>query len=864
MLCEICKQRQADIQITEVRNGHKTMRNICHVCAMEKGLIAPAANVFPNLYNQPRPDNIFNSFSESAKKVLALAREESQRLNHSFVDTEHLLLGLIKEEGTAFRLLEGLKVNIVDLFSDVESTIGRGNASPQQLADKTPLTPRAKKVLELAYFTAMETGFSYVGPEHILLGILREGESIAAQKLRAKDITLDSTMKEMFDQLGVKGKPLADGAPQTALTSYGRDLTMLARQNRLDPVIGREMEINRVIRILSRRTKNNPVLVGDPGVGKTAIVEGLAQFIIRDEVPEVLRGKKVIELNLSGMVAGTRYRGDFEERVKAVMEEIINEKGKIILFIDELHTIVGAGSAEGAIDAANIFKPALARGELQCVGATTMNEYRKYIEKDAALERRFQQIQVREPSVEESIKILEGLSDKYEAHHRAQITDQAIKAAVMLSNRYIPDRFLPDKAIDLLDEAAAMVRLATVSPPKELHAARHDLLQAKKELDVAQKAQETEKEKSLKELVSNLEKMVAELEVEWNKARASEMVSVQEADIAKVLSDWIGIPATKIEKTEKERLINLEAVLHERVIGQDEAINAIAQAIRRSRSGLKDPGRPIGSFFFAGPTGVGKTELARTLTEFLFDDEKKLIRIDMSEYMEKFATSRLIGAPPGYVGYEEQGQLTDAVRRNPYSVILLDEIEKAHPDVFNLLLQILDDGRLTDSKGRTVDFKNTVIIMTSNIGSGKTQPIGFGSKDEAQSYEKMKEELLSELKRSFRPEFLNRLDETVIFRPLTHEQIRQIASLMLSKTRKLVEEKDMFLEVSPEVEELMVEAGYNPAYGARPLQRTIQRMIENPLSNELLQEKFQSGDTILVEKNKQGEIIFKKKAAKKS
>ena len=858
MLCEICGKRRADVQITEVHNDKKHMRNICHVCAMEKGLLGPAANIFANLFNKQKPDYIFDYFSESAKKVLSLAREEAKRLNHKYVDTEHLLLGLIKEAGTASRLLEAQKVDIVNIFSEIEATIGIGSITTEQNVKNIQLTPRTKKVLELAYFTATELGFSYVGPEHILLGILREGESIVAQKLAARNVTLDSTNKEMFDQLGIKQKTIEKNAPQTALTSYGSDLTLLAKQNRLDPVVGREMEINRVIRILSRRTKNNPVLIGDPGVGKTAIVEGLAQSIICEEVPEILRGKKVISLDLTGMLAGTRYRGDFEERIKKVMNEIQKEKGRIIMFIDELHTIVGAGAAEGAVDAANIFKPALARGELQCVGATTINEYRKYIEKDAALERRFQPINVKEPTKEESLLILKGLRDKYEAHHRVSISNNTLREAVLLSSRYISDRFLPDKAIDLLDEAAAMVRLRNISAPKELLKTRKELEKAKKETDAAIKAQDKDKENENKTIVEDLGKQLLELETNWKKERATQVVSVKPHDIAEVLSDWTGIPATKIEKSEKERLLNTEEVLHQRVIGQDEAISAIAQAIRRSRAGLKDPQRPIGTFFFAGPTGVGKTELARALTEFLFDDEKKLIRIDMSEYMEKFATSRLIGAPPGYVGHEDRGQLTDAVRQNPYSVVLLDEIEKAHPDIFNLLLQILDDGILTDSKGRTIDFKNTVIIMTSNIGSDKNSPIGFGLSDENINYEKMKENLTSELKRTFRPEFLNRLDDIVVFKPLSQKQIKKITKLMLNKTKARLEEQGMTLKIRPSVEKLLVETGFNPSYGARPLQRTIQRMLDDNLANELLKEKFKTGDTIIVEKNKKGEILFKK------
>ncbi|MBU0580292.1 MAG: ATP-dependent Clp protease ATP-binding subunit, partial [Candidatus Margulisbacteria bacterium] len=786
----------------------------------------------------------------------------AKRLCRKNLNTEHLLLGLLKEEGIGYKILQKLKIDPVKIFSEIETISGRGEE--KQDIKQVYLDPRAKKALELAYFTAMELGFNYVGPEHILLGLIREGEGIAAQVLKKMKVDTDKVLKALFEELGVKKRVTSDELeeqPQTALTVFGRDLTLLAKQNRLDPVIGRETEIERVIRVLSRRTKNNPALVGDPGVGKTAIAEGLAQAIVKGEVPEILKNKKVIELDMGGMLAGTKHRGEFEERIKAVMEEIKKSQGKIILFIDELHNLVGAGAAEGAIDAANILKPALARGELQCIGATTMDEYRKYIEKDAALERRFQPIDVSQPSVEETIQILKGLKDKYEAHHRVRISEEALEAAAKMSDRFISDRFLPDKAIDLMDEAAAKVRIASISLPPEVKQLERQLKKEKQEEEAANKIKDKDKLKNIQERIQKLEETLNKQKSSWREQKGKETPKVTVDDIAEVVADITKIPVTRLEEKESERLLKLEEELHGRVVGQEEAVKMVADAIRRSRAGITDPNRPIGVFIFVGPTGVGKTELARALASFMFGSDDKMIRIDMSEYMEKFNTSRLIGSPPGYVGYEEGGQLTDAVRRNPYSVVLLDEIEKAHPDVFNILLQVMEDGRLTDAKGRTVNFNNTILIMTSNVGTGQAErSVGFeAKKEDITSYERMKAKLQSEVKDAFRPEFLNRVDEIIVFHALNKDQIKEIVVLMLKEVQAQVKNKDMKIEFNDEVKEYIVEVGYNPTFGARPLRRAIQRYIENPLSAEVLKGIFKEGDNIITELNDKKEIVFKKK-----
>lgn len=808
---------------------------------------------------------MFGRFTERAQQVLVLAQEEAKRMNHNFIGTEHLLLGLVREgSGIAARALQNMQIDLGSLRAEVERIAPKGEKIVQQ---GISYTPRAKRVVELAIEESQNLGHNYVGTEHILLGLVREGEGIAAQVLSNMKIDLKRARKEVIGLLGGEaGASRASGGekqgPQTpTIDNFGRDLTKLSKEGKLDPVIGREKEIERVIQILSRRTKNNPVLIGEPGVGKTAIAEGLAQLIVEGKVPEILRDKRVVTLELAAVVAGTKYRGEFEERLRKLMNEL-RQAGNVMVFIDELHTLIGAGAAEGAIDASNILKPALARGELQCIGATTMDEYRKYIEKDTALERRFQPIIVGEPSVDESIEILKGLRDRYEAHHKVKITDEALVAAVKLGDRYISDRYLPDKAIDLIDEAASRVRIRNYTVPPDLKEVEERLHALRTEKEAAVRNQEFEKAAKLRDDEHKLKEELEEQKKAWEKkVGTSDLSLVTEEDVAYIVSSWTGVPAKRLTEEESERLLKLEEILHQRVIGQDEAVNSVSRAVRRARAGLKDPSRPIGSFIFLGPTGVGKTELGRALAEALFGDEDAVIRLDMSEYMEKHTTSRLVGAPPGYVGYDEGGQLTEKVRRKPYSVILLDEMEKAHPDVYNVLLQILEDGRLTDGKGRTVDFRNTVIIMTSNVGAhmlNKTV-LGFGAADEEAGYEEMKGRVMDELKKTFRPEFLNRVDDLIVFHALNEEHIRQIVDIMLSELSSRIKEFSLSMEVSGDVKKVLLKEGYDPKYGARMLRRVIQRRLEDGISEELLLGKIVPGDTIEVTVGEKENLMFTKK-----
>ena len=815
-----------------------------------------------------------NNFTPRAQQVLALARKEADRFNHSYVGTEHLLLGLIKlGQGVAVNVLERMGLDLESVRMEVEKEVGSGTG--QKISGSIPYTPRVKKVLALANKEAKALNHSYVGTEHILLGLLREGEGVAARVLRRMDVDIQRTRNEILaeidpnftpdddddedadddeegfeDEGNENEEPEAEGKTKTpALRAFGRDLTKLARENGLDPVIGRESEIERVIQILCRRTKNNPVLIGEAGVGKTAIVEGLAQEISSGNVPEILRDKKVITLDLALMVAGTKYRGQFEERIKAVMDEIRKVKN-VILFIDELHTIVGAGSAEGAMDASNIIKPALSRSELQVVGATTLNEYRKYIEKDAALERRFQQVKVEEPSVEDAIKIMQGLQEKYESHHKARFTPEAVEASVKLTSRYLTGRYLPDKAIDVLDEAGARARIGTMTRPPEIKQLEADIEEVNREKIGAIGEQDFEKAASLRDKEKHIKKTLDETLKNWRAKSEETVVEVGDEDIMAVVSKWTGVPLRRMEEKEAEKLLKMESELEGRVIGQDEAVKAISKALRRSRADLKDPRRPIGSFLFLGPTGVGKTYLARNLAEFMFGDAEALIQIDMSEYMEKFTSSRLIGSPPGYVGYEEGGQLSEAVRRRPYSVVLFDEIEKAHPDVMNLLLQILEEGMITDSLGRKIDFRNTIIILTSNVGAStikRQTTLGFGAMDKDESdFEGMKEKILEESKRFFKPEFLNRLDDLVVFHMLEKKDLDQIVDLEINKLLKRLRDKEITLELDVTARDLLVKKGFDPAYGARPMRRAVERYLEDPLAEALLRGDVKPGDTAKV------------------
>ena len=822
---------------------------------------------------------MFERFTEKAIKVIMLAQEEARRLGHNFVGTEQVLLGLIGEgTGVAAKTLKSMGVTLKDARAEVEKIIGRGSGF---VAVEIPFTPRAKRVLELSWDEARQLGHNYIGTEHLLLGLIREGEGVAARVLENLGVDLNKIRSNVVKMLG-ESKPQtatagssgssssSSGGGKTktpSLDEFGRDLTLAAQELRLDPVVGREKEIERVIQILARRTKNNPVLIGEPGVGKTAVAEGLAIRIVNAEVPDILDGKKVIQLDMGLLVAGTKYRGEFEERLKKIMDEI-RQAGNIILVIDEMHTLIGAGAAEGAIDAANILKPALSRGEIQVIGATTLDEYRKYVEKDSALERRFQSVIIEEPTIDESIEIIKGLKPKYEDHHKLLISDDAIVASVKLSSKYITDRFLPDKAIDVIDEASSKVRLkvSTLSPEgKELEKELRDLIKEKEE---AIRNQEFEKASQLRDDEADLKDRIREMAQKYREEHEANKPTVTAENVAEVIATMTGVPVTKLTEGESERLLKLEETLHARVIGQNDAVVAISKAIRRARVGLKNPNRPIGSFIFCGPTGVGKTELAKALAEAVFGSEDNMIRVDMSEFMEKHSTAKLIGSPPGYVGYDDGGHLTELIRKKPYSVVLFDEIEKAHPDVFNIMLQILDDGRLTDSKGRHINFKNTIIIMTSNVGASMittTSKLGFSTSDDESKdkYEKLKETVTEEMKKAFRPEFLNRIDETIVFAHLTQEEIRQIVDLMLKDLFKRLAERELSVEVTDEVKDHLAKNGYSEAYGARPLRRLIQRKIEDNLAEEILSGKYAPGDTIritLVD----DKIAFEKAAKKKS
>ncbi|MFL5736832.1 MAG: ATP-dependent Clp protease ATP-binding subunit [Actinomycetota bacterium] len=805
---------------------------------------------------------MFERFTDRARRVVVLAQEEARMLNHNYIGTEHILLGLIHEgEGVAAKALESLNISLDAVRQQVEEIIGQGQAAP---TGHIPFTPRAKKVLELSLREALQLGHNYIGTEHILLGLIREGEGVAAQVLQKLGADLNRVRQTVIQLLSgyTGGKESAPGeqGPQGSmvLDQFGRNLTQHARDAKLDPVIGRDKEIERVMQVLSRRTKNNPVLIGEPGVGKTAVVEGLAQKIVKADVPETLKGKQIYTLDLGALVAGSRYRGDCEERLKKVLKEI-RTRGDIVLFIDELHTLVGAGAAEGAIDAASILKPMLARGELQTIGATTRDEYRKHLEKDAALERRFQPISVDEPSVAHTIEILKGLRDRYEAHHRVSFTDDALVAAANLADRYISDRFLPDKAIDLIDEAGSRMRIRRMTAPPDVREVDEKIAEVRLRKESSIDSQDFEGAARLRDEERQLGEEKSRREREWKSGEMDILSEVDEEEIAEVLSIWTGIPVFKLTEEETEKLLRMEDELHKRIVDQSEAVVAVSKSIRRTRAGLKDPKRPSGSFIFLGPSGVGKTELSKALAQFLFGDEDSLIQLDMSEYMEKHTVSRLIGSPPGYVGYEEGGQLTEAVRRKPFSVVLFDEIEKAHPDVFNTLLQILEDGHLTDAQGHKVDFKNTVIIMTSNLGTRDIQKgagIGFASKPDAgMTYERMKDKVMDELKRSFRPEFLNRIDEVIVFHSLSRDDVKNIVGLMMKRVTEQLRSKDVEIELTDAAKELLAEKGYDPALGARPLRRTIQRMVEDPLSEKLLWKEFRAGQTIIVDA-RDGEMIF--------
>jgi ATP-dependent Clp protease ATP-binding subunit ClpC len=806
---------------------------------------------------------MFERFTERARQVVVLAQEEARTLKHNYIGTEHILLGLLREEeGLAARVLESLDITVERVRAQVVRIVGSGE---EVTSGQIPFTPRAKKVLELALREALSLGHNYIGTEHILLGLVRENEGVAARILLDFDADSEKIRNEVIRMLsgpsgrrqgqgqsgqGSGSNPAEGKKSSKLLDQFGRNLTKLAAEGKLDPCVGRETEIERIMQILSRRTKNNPVLIGEPGVGKTAVVEGLAQRITNADVPELLKNKQIYTLDLAALVAGSKYRGEFEERLKKVMKEI-TQRGDIILFIDELQNLVGAVAAEGAIDAASILKPALARGELQTIGATTLDEYRKYLERDSALERRFQQIRVEEPTIDQSVEILKGLRDRYEQHHKVQITDDALRAAAELADRYISDRFLPDKAIDLIDEAASRMRIKSMTSPPANRELEDEIETTRREKETAIEAQEFEKAAALRDKERKLTNKKRELEEEWEAGESGDRPAIGEEEIAEIVSMWTGIPVFKLTEAETQKLMRMEEELHKRVIGQHPAIEVISKAIRRSRAGLKDPKRPTGSFIFLGPSGVGKTELARTLAEFLFGDEDAMVRIDMSEYMEKHAVSRLVGSPPGYIGYDEGGQLTEAVRRKPYCVLLLDEIEKAHPDVFNILLQILEDGRLTDAQGRTVDFRHAIVIMTSNIGAAeiaRNTPLGFAVSDDETgiTYDDMKNRIMGELKKVFRPEFLNRIDDVIVFHKLQKDEIKQIVELLLLRIRETMAERELQLELTDTAKDMLVDKGWDPAMGARPLRRAIQRYIEDPLADFVLREKLVPGATVVV------------------
>lgn len=799
---------------------------------------------------------MFERFTEKAIKVIMLAQEEARRLGHNFVGTEQVLLGLIGEgTGVAAKTLKAMGLNLKDARAEVEKIIGRGSGF---VAVEIPFTPRAKRVLELSWDEARQLGHNYIGTEHLLLGLIREGEGVAARVLENLGIDLNKVRSNVIKMLGETKTTAGNAAPtetqssgrskSPSLDEFGTNLTQAAQEQRLDPVVGREKEIERVIQILARRTKNNPVLIGEPGVGKTAIAEGLAIRIVNSEVPDVLEGKRIIQLDMGLLIAGTKYRGEFEERLKKIMDEI-RQAGDVILVIDEMHTLIGAGAAEGAIDAANILKPVLSRGELQVIGATTLDEYRKHVEKDTALERRFQPVYVDQPSVEETIQIMKGLRPKYEEHHKLIISDEAIEAAAKLSDKYITDRFLPDKAIDLIDEASSRVRLRASSLPPEGKEVEKELKAIIKQKEQAIRNQQFEEASQLRDKEADLKDKIREISNQWKESQDNNKSVVTPEEVAYIVSIWTGIPVTKLTEGESERLLKLEETLHKRVIGQDSAVVSISKAIRRARVGLKSPNRPVGSFIFSGPTGVGKTELAKALSEAIFGSEDNMVRVDMSEFMEKHSTSKLIGSPPGYVGYDEGGNLTETIRKKPYSVILFDEIEKAHPDVFNIMLQILDDGRLTDSRGRVVNFKNTIIIMTSNVGASRIENVsklGFAVSDDVDQdrYEKLKDTVMEEMKKAFRPEFLNRVDDIIVFAHLNKDEVRKIADIMLNDLIKRIKEQELTMEVTDEVKDYLAKDGYSENYGARPLRRLIQKKIEDPIAEEILTGEYKHGDTI--------------------